>query len=100
MVKSDRPRQVGYLADGAPAPIAQWIERCPPEAKTRVRVAVGVPKCACPEQHTPGTEEFFAMLRFEGRNKLAELPAELVKVGRDNFFNRRKFFFPKSTNTR
>lgn len=24
------------------APIAQWIERCPPEAKTRVRVAVGV----------------------------------------------------------
>ena len=23
------------------APIAQWIERCPPEAKTRVRVAVG-----------------------------------------------------------
>jgi hypothetical protein len=50
---------------------------------------VGVPKCACPEQHTPGTEEFFAMLRFEGRNKLAELPAELVKVGRDDFFNRR-----------
>jgi len=29
------------------------------------------------------------MLRFEGRNKLAELPAELVKVGRDDFFNRR-----------
>ncbi len=23
------------------APIAQWIERCPPEAKTHVRVAVG-----------------------------------------------------------
>ena len=25
------------------APIAQWIERRPPEPKTRVRVAVGVP---------------------------------------------------------
>ena len=25
------------------APIAQWIERCPPEAETRVRITVGAP---------------------------------------------------------
>jgi hypothetical protein len=41
MVKSGSLLRICF---GLIAPIAQWIERCPPEAKTRVRVAVGVPK--------------------------------------------------------
>jgi hypothetical protein len=37
-----------------------------------------------PEPHSRGVERFLAMVRFEGRSKLAELPSELVG-GRDVF---------------
>ena len=67
------------------APIAQWIERCPPEAKTRVRIAVGVPNKICPEQPKVPVEQFLNMLRFEGRNKLTELPSDWDEVNRDDF---------------
>jgi hypothetical protein len=56
------------------APIAQWIERCPPEAETCVRVALGVPNKTHPEHHQIGVEHFLEMLRFDQRSKLEELP--------------------------
>jgi hypothetical protein len=31
-------------------------------------------------------EQFLAMLRFEQRDKLAELPIDLMESGRDDFF--------------
>ena len=43
------PELPGYLIHGKiglqQAPIAQWIERYPPEVEARVRVAVGVLEC-------------------------------------------------------
>ena len=56
------------------APIAQWIERLPPEQETCVRVAVGVPTKTHPEHHQIGVEQFLEMLRFDQRSKLEELP--------------------------
>jgi hypothetical protein len=37
----ERPSAMGYNR-GVSAPVAQWIERCPPEADAGVRVAAGV----------------------------------------------------------
>ena len=68
------------------APIAQWIERCPPEAEARVRVAVGVPNETHPELLTASVEQFIATLRFEGRSRLAELPGGIDGKVRDDFF--------------
>ena len=65
------------------APIAQRIERYPPEVETRVRVAVGVLTETHPELQTTSVKQFLAMLRFEQRGKLEELPGELVKGVRD-----------------
>jgi hypothetical protein len=51
------------------APIAQWIERYPPEVETCVRVAVGV--------HEPlriDPERFLSLIRFDTRGKLVDLP--------------------------
>ena len=56
------------------APIAQRIERWPPEPKARVRVTVGVPKRTHSERRTIAVEQFLCMLRFEQRDKLAGLP--------------------------
>jgi hypothetical protein len=61
--------------NGTDAPIAQWIERGPPEAKAQVRVLVGVFENG--EPPTIPVERFFAMLRFEQRSRLAELPIDL-----------------------
>jgi hypothetical protein len=43
------------------------------------------PKRTHPEPHSLAVEQFLAMLRFEQRGKLAELPDDLVG-GRDVFF--------------
>ena len=39
-----------------------------------------------PEPHSVPVEQFLAMLCFEQRNKLAELPIDLDRSGRDDFF--------------
>ena len=55
------------------APIAQWIERQPPELEACVRVAVGV--------HEPpeyNLERFLSMIRFDTREKLKDLPDFLL----------------------
>jgi hypothetical protein len=44
-----------------------------------------VPDRTHPEPHSRGVEQFLAVVRFEGRGKLAELPSDLVR-GRDVFF--------------
>ena len=54
------------------APIAQWIERLPPEQETCVRVAVGVQGILEPPE--TDLERFFSMIRFESREKLKDLP--------------------------
>ena len=57
------------------APIAQWIERCPPEAKTRVRVAVGV--------HEPPKVDlgrFLSMILFNTRGKFDDLVEQFLAV--------------------
>jgi hypothetical protein len=60
------------------APIAQWIERSPPEAEAQVRVLVGVSKRTDLESHPEAVEQFLAMLCFEKRDELAELPIDIV----------------------
>jgi hypothetical protein len=52
---------------------------------SQVRILPGVPEQTHPEPHSRGVEQFLAMVRFERRGKLAELPSELVG-GRDVFF--------------
>lgn len=66
------------------APIAQWIERCPPEAEARVRVAVGVQ-----EPPEADLERFLSMIRFDTRQKLESLPDFQLKS--------QLFFFAKKT---
>jgi hypothetical protein len=67
--------------NGTDAPIAQWIERGPPEAKAQVRVLVGVCNRTHPEPRTEAVEQFLALLRFEQRSRLEELPIDLKKGG-------------------
>ena len=50
----------------------------------QVRILPGAPKRTHPEPHSLAVEQFLAMVRFEQRGKLAELPDELVR-GRDVF---------------
>ena len=38
-----------------------------------------------PEPPSIPVEQFLAMLRFEQRDKLAELPGDLLETGRDEF---------------
>ena len=45
----------------------------------RVRVRYGSPKRTHPEPPLLPIDQFLAMLRFEQRSQLAELPIELVK---------------------
>ena len=49
-----------------------------------VRVLSGAPKRTHPEPYSLAVEQFLAMVRFEQRSKLAELPGDLVG-GRDVF---------------
>ncbi len=45
-----------------------------------------------PEPHSVPVEQFLAMLRFEQRDKLTELPIELERSGRDDFFCYPQYF--------
>ncbi|MBC8503953.1 MAG: hypothetical protein ISR58_17405 [Anaerolineales bacterium] len=55
--------------------------------REKVRVAVGVPTETHPERHSQTVEQFLALVRFENRSKLAELPIELEGRVRDEFVN-------------
>jgi hypothetical protein len=46
---------------------------------------LGAPNRSHPEPQSIPAEQYLAMLHFEQRNTLAELPDELVKNGRDDF---------------
>ena len=60
-------------------PSSRGLGRSPFKAKTSVRIRVGAPKLIHPEPHAMPVDQFLAMLRFEGRSKLAELPIDLQK---------------------
>ena len=53
--------------------------------RLKVRVLPGSPKRTHPEPPSIPVEQFLAMLRFEQRDKLAELPGDLLETGRDCF---------------
>ncbi len=48
-------------------------------------VLPGSPKRTHPEPHSVPIEQFLAMLCFDQRDKLAELPIDLNRSGRDDF---------------
>ncbi|MFC1921670.1 hypothetical protein ACFLY4_00130 [Chloroflexota bacterium] len=50
-----------------------------------IRVLPGSPKRTHPELPSIPVEQFLAMLRFEQRDKLVELPGDLLESGRDDF---------------
>ncbi len=56
------------------APIAQWIERCPPEAEAQVRVLLGVPY-KTQSEHIPSqkTANFLQELTFPQNAALLRL---------------------------
>ena len=60
---------------GSIAPRKPWV-RVPPGPQYRTH----------PEPHSVPVEQFLAMLRFEERDKLTELPIDLDRSGRDDFF--------------
>jgi len=63
-----------------------------PIARLEVRVLFPPPNWTHPEPHSVPVEQFLAMLRFEQRDKVAdivseaELPIDLDRSGRDDFF--------------
>jgi hypothetical protein len=67
-------------------PSSRGLGRSPLKAKTGVRVPLGAPSRTHPEPHSVPVEQFLAMLRFDQRDKLAELPIDLNRSGRDEFF--------------
>ena len=66
-------------------PSSRGLGRRPFKPKTGVRISVGAPTKIHPELRTLEVEQFLAMLRFEQRDKLAELPIDLNRSGRDGF---------------
>ena len=59
--------------------VAQWQSSGLLSHWLKVRVLPRSPKGTHPEPQNIPVEQFLAMLRFEGRSKLAELPDELMK---------------------
>jgi hypothetical protein len=56
------------------------------QKRLQVRVQYRPQNWTHPELHSVPVEQFLAMLRFEQRDKLAELPIDLDRSGRDDFF--------------
>jgi hypothetical protein len=65
-------------------PSSRGLGHRPFKPETRVRFPLGAPQRIHPEPHSLAVEQFLAMVRFEQRGKLAELPDDLVG-GRDVF---------------
>ena len=55
--------------------------------RSQVRVLPPLPNRIHPEPRTEAVEQFLARLRFEQRDKLAELPNEIVEAVRDECYN-------------
>jgi hypothetical protein len=53
--------------------------------RLQVRVLPGSPKRTHPEPNSVPIEQFLAMLCFDQRDKLADLPIDLNRSGRDDF---------------
>jgi hypothetical protein len=66
-------------------PSSRGPGRGPLKAKTGVRVPLGAPDKSHLEPCSMPVEQFLAMLRFEKREKLAELPGKILESGRDEF---------------
>lgn len=62
-----------------PPPSSSGPGRGPLKAKTRVRTSLGALTKAHLELHDIAVEEFFELLRFDKRDKLSELPNELLR---------------------
>ena len=60
-------------------PSSSGLGHSPLKAKTGVRVPVGVPTKTHLEHCDIAVEEFLEMLRFDQRDKLSELPGELLR---------------------
>ncbi len=60
-------------------PSSRGPGRSPFKAKTGVRIPVGAPTKTHLEHRDIAVEEFLEMLRFDQRDKLAELPSELLR---------------------
>ena len=60
-------------------PSSRGLGRSPFKAKTGVRISVGAPTKIHLEHRDIAVEEFLEMLRFDQRDKLAELPSELLR---------------------
>ena len=50
----------------------------------RVRIPTSPLERTHPEPHSEAVEQFLAMLKFEQRDKLAELPNEIMEEVRDD----------------
>ena len=66
---------------------AKLVDVRAPALRTRVRFPASPPTWSHLEPPSEAVEQFLAMLRFEQRHLLDELPAELIKVGSDGFFD-------------
>jgi hypothetical protein len=55
--------------------------------RSRVRIPLGPPNRVHSEPHTMAEEQFLALLRFEGRNKLEELPGAPVRDRNGLYFS-------------
>ena len=60
-------------------PSSRGPGRSPFKAKTRVRISVGAPTKTHLELRDIAVEEFLEMLRFDQRDRLAELPTEVLR---------------------
>jgi hypothetical protein len=60
-------------------PSSRGLGRGPLKAKTGVRVPLGAPNKTHLEHRDVAVEEFLEMLRFDQRDKLKELPSELLQ---------------------
>ncbi len=62
-----------------PPPSSSGLGRSPLKAKTGVRFPLGAPTKTHLEHRNIAVEEFLEMLRFDQRDKLAELPSEILR---------------------
>ena len=63
----------------SPPPSSSGPGRGPLKAETGVRFPVGAPMKIHLEHRDIAVEEFLEMLRFDQRDKLAELPSEILR---------------------
>jgi len=81
-------RDVPQHGFASPDQVTGSLELRPGQAPRQARdklILPGSPKRTHPEPHSVPIEQFLAMLRFDQRDELAELPIDLNMSGRDDF---------------